>query len=120
MTVTVEYAGKERIAFDDEHGIAKFIPVPEANPNQDAEVQFDLPEVEVEREPGEVESELWLSPLHERVDEQHSHGQNKVVEETSLSWIWQVARFTAKLQCSPSMCVSSHGSFGRSSRSLRK
>jgi hypothetical protein len=49
------------VAFDDEFGIAKFTPVPEANPNQDAEVQFDLPEIEVGLEPGEVESEL--SPI---------------------------------------------------------
>jgi hypothetical protein len=60
VTVTVEYAGEELIVFDDEHGIAKFIPAPKSNPNQDAEVQFDLPEVEVDREPGEVEPELKL------------------------------------------------------------
>jgi hypothetical protein len=76
VTVTVEYAGKELVVFDDEYGIGKFVPAPEIAPNQDDEAQFDLPEVEVEREPGEVESELWLNPLHGRVDEQPSHGQN--------------------------------------------
>lgn len=57
-TVTVEYGGQELVVFDDEFGIAKFTPVSEANSHQDAEVQFDLPEVEVDGDPGEVEPEL--------------------------------------------------------------
>jgi hypothetical protein len=69
VTVTVEYAGKELVVFDDKYGIAKFTPVPEANPNQDAEVQFDLPEVEVGREPGEVEPELRLIPPNRKANQ---------------------------------------------------
>jgi hypothetical protein len=38
----------------------------------------------------------------------------EVVEVTSLWWIWQIAGFTAEFPCSSTMCVSSHGSFGRS------
>jgi hypothetical protein len=34
VTVTVEYAGKELIVFDDEHGVAKFVPAPKVEPKQ--------------------------------------------------------------------------------------
>jgi hypothetical protein len=34
VTVTVEYGGKELIVFDDEYGVAKFVPAPNVQPNQ--------------------------------------------------------------------------------------
>lgn len=33
MTVTVEYAGKELIVFDDQYGVAKIVPAPKVEPN---------------------------------------------------------------------------------------
>jgi hypothetical protein len=32
VTVTVEYAGKELVVFDDEYGVGKFDPAPEIEP----------------------------------------------------------------------------------------
>jgi hypothetical protein len=58
ITVTIEYAGGKLVVFDDEYGVAKFMPLSEAKPNQDADLELDLPEVEVDREPGKVEPEL--------------------------------------------------------------
>jgi len=50
VTMTVEYSGKELIVFDDEYGVAKFVPAPKVEPKQSISIQTQRTQT---RKPGQ-------------------------------------------------------------------